>query len=185
MISQKNKQGWRNPWVIGLALIVLSGVLTNARMVWNVVHYPMRLLDDDYSVKSHNQYDAKWVQQQSERSTLGWNVNIHSSQRLKNDPLAEGIYARFLIMATPAPFKLELSDHEGNPIQGGQIKLNAQWPANPDFDTSSTLYETAAGVYEGSLEFSRPGNWDVLINAQLDGRPFEMEQRVYVVIEGK
>jgi len=80
MISQKNKQGWRNPWVIGLGLIVLSGVLTNARMVWNVVHNPMRLLDDSYSVKAHNQYDAKWVQQQSERSTLGWKMDIHSSK---------------------------------------------------------------------------------------------------------
>jgi len=185
MISQKNKQAWRNPWVIGLALVVLSGVLTNARMLWNVVHYPMRLLDDNYSVKAHNQYDAKWVQQQSERSTLGWQANIHSTQRLMNDPLAEGIYARFFIMASPAPFKLELNDQEGNPIQGGVIELKAQWPANPKFDTSATLNETATGVYEGSLEFPRPGNWDVLVNAQLDGRPFEMEQRVYVVTEGK
>ncbi len=185
MISQKNKQGWRNPWVIGLGLVVLSGVLTNARMVWNVVNYPMRLLDDNYSVKAHNQYDAKWVQQQSERSTLGWKANIHSSQRLKNDPLATGIYARFFIMASPAPFRLELNDQEGQPIQGGIVELNAQWPANPKFDSSATLHETAAGVYEGSLEFTRPGNWDVLIKAQLDGRPFEMEQRVYVVTEGK
>ncbi len=185
MISQKNKQAWRNPWVIGLALVVLSGVLTNARMVWNVVNYPMRLLDDNYSVKAHNQYDAKWVQQQSERSTLGWQAHIHSSQRLKNDPLAEGIYARFFVMTSPAPFKLELRDQDGTPIQGGKVQLTAEWPANPKFDSSAPLLETAAGVYEGSLEFIRPGNWDVIIKAEHDERLFEMEQRVYVVTESK
>jgi len=185
MISQKNKQGWRNPWVIGLGAIVLSGVLINGRLLWNVINYPVRVLDDDYSVKAHNQYDAKWIQQQAERSTLGWKAKVHSTKRLKNDPLAEGIYARFFIMASSAPFRLELNDQNGKPIQGGEIKMNAQWPANPALDTFSVFHETATGVYEGTLEFPRPGNWDVVISAQLDGRAFEMEQRVYVVTEGK
>ncbi len=185
MISQKNKQGWKNPWVIGLAAVVLSGVLINARMLWNVAHNPMRLLDDNYSVKSHNQYDAKWVQQQAERSTLGWQARIHSTQRLPNDPLADESAARFFVMASPAPFRLELNDRDGKPVKGGQVTLNAQWPGDPSFDTSATLHESSPGVYEGSLDFPRPGNWDIIINAQHDGRPFEMEQRVFVEIESK
>jgi len=40
MISQKNKQGWRNPWVLGLLAIILSGVLINGRMLWSVLESP-------------------------------------------------------------------------------------------------------------------------------------------------
>src|SRR5512145_1087869 len=97
MISQKNKQAWRNPWVFGLAAIVLSGVLINARMLWNVINNPVRLLDEDYSVKKHNQYDAKWLQQQAGRSTLGWLAKMHSPQQLQNDPMAIEGMARFIL----------------------------------------------------------------------------------------
>lgn len=182
MFSQKNKQGWRNPWVVGLLLVVLSGVLINARMLWNVFHHPTRLLDDNYSVKAHNQYDAKWVQQQAERTTLGWQARLHSPQRLQNDAQAISTAARFILLASPADFKFELNDREGKPLGGVQVVIDAQWPGDPTFDFKSSLYEVAPGQYQGSLKFPRAGNWDLLIRAQLDDRPFDMEQKVFVAI---
>ena len=185
MISQKNKQGWRNPWVFGLAAIILSSVLINAHMLWNVIHNPVRLLDENYSVKGHNQHDAKWVQQQAERSTLGWQAKLHSPQRIQNDQMAAEGAARFILVASPAHFQLELNDRDGSPVQGGQIAMNAQWPGMSSFDTSVTLHETTPGRYEGSMEFPRAGNWDLLIKAQHQGSLFEMEQKIFVAIEGK
>lgn len=182
MISQKNKQGWRNPWVLGLLVVVLSGVLINARMLWNVLHYPTRLLDDNYSVKAHNQYDAKWVQQQAERSTLGWQAKLHSPQRLQNDSQAIPSAERFILLASPAEMNLELNDRDGKPIQGAQVVINAQWPGDPNFDTSVTLHDTAPGRYAGSLLFPRAGNWDLIIKARHSEREFEMEQKVFVAV---
>ena len=182
MISQNNKQGWRNPWVLGLLLVVLSGVLINARMLWNVMHHQTRLLDENYSVKGHNQYDAKWVQQQAERSTLGWQAKLHSPQRLPNDSLAIESAARFILVANPAQLKFELNDQAGKPVQGGDVLINAQWPGDPKFDTSMTLHESAPGLYEGSMNFPRPGNWDVLIKVTQTERIFEMEQKVFVAV---
>lgn len=182
MISQKNKQGWRNPWVLGLLAIVLSGVLINARMLWNVLHHPTRLLDDNYSVKAHNQYDAKWVQQQAERTTLGWQAKLHSPQQLKNDSQATPSAERFILLASPAELKFELNDRDGKPIQGGQVEINAQWPGDPTFDFKGALHEVAPGHYEGSMKFTRAGNWDLLIRVQLDDRLFDMEQKVFVAI---
>ena len=182
MFSQKNKQAWRNPWVIGLLLIVLAGVLSNAKMIWNVIHNPTRVLDDNYSVKAHNQYDAKWMQQQAERSTLGWKAKLHSPHLLANDPAAMPSAIRFVLLASPAELQFDLSDKDGKPIQGGKVVINTQWPGNPDFDFNLQLNETAAGHYVGNLNFSRPGNWDMLIKAEYDGREFEMEQKVFVSI---
>ncbi len=182
MISQKNKQGWRNPWVFGLLTVVLAGVLINARMFWNVMHHPTRLLDDHYSVKAHNQYDAKWLQEQAERSTLGWRAKLDSPHRLQNDPMVVAYADRFILLASPANLKLQLNDREGKPVQGGIVHIKAQWPGDPNFDFKAELHETASGFYEGDVLFPRAGNWDLLIRAELDGRPFDMEQKVFVAI---
>lgn len=184
MISQKNK-GWSNPWVIGIGVFILTGVSLTSHMVWTAFNNPARLLDENYSVKGHNQYDAKWVQQQAERSTLGWRAKLHSPQQLANDPLAAESALRFVLTASRAQFKLELSNRDGKPVQGGQVTINSQWPGAPEFDTGATLHEAAPGIYEGAVNFSRPGNWDVLIKAQHQGSLFEMEQRIFVAIEGK
>lgn len=182
MFSQKHKQGWRNPWVLGLLAIILSGVLINGRMLWSVLNHPMRLLDDNYSVKAHNQHDAKWVQQQAERSTLGWQAELHSPQQLQNDRQAAADAIRFILLASPAELKFGLNDRSGQPIQGAQVEINAQWPGDPAFDFKGALHEVAPGHYEVSMKFPRAGNWDLLIRAQHEDRQFEMEQKVFVAI---
>ena len=183
MFSQKHKQGWRNPWALGLVAVVLAGVLINARMLWNVIHHPARLLDENYSVKNHDKHDAKWVQQQAERSTLGWQATIHSPQQLQNDSMASEATARFILIGNPAQLALDLKDHEGNPVQGGQIQIAAQWPGDPSFDFNSTLNESSAGHYAGELKFPRAGSWDLIIKAKQNEREFEMEQKIFTAFE--
>jgi nitrogen fixation protein FixH len=151
-------------------------------MIWNVIHHPTRLLDDNYSVKGHNQYDAKWVQQQAARSTLGWKESLHSPDRLQNDSMATADAARFILIANPSLLQFDLTDKEGQPVLGGQVTINAQWPGDPKFDTTVTLHETSAGHYEGSMNFPRPGNWDMIINAVQNSRIYETEQKVFVSV---
>ena len=181
MISQKNKQGWRNPWVFGLAAIMLSAVLINSRMLWNSLHHEVRMLDEDYSVRSHK-HEAAWVQQEAGRGALGWQTKLHSPQQLKNDSMAIPSAARFIVMASPARFQFELNDREGKPLQGGQVVIDAQWPGNPSLDFKSALHEVAPGKYEGDLNFTRAGNWDLIIQAQHNKNLFALEQKVFVAI---
>lgn len=182
MISQKNKQGWRNPWVFGLLAVMLSGVLINIRFFWNVTQHPTRVLDDDYTVREHNKYDAKWLQEQSERTTLGWKTSLHSPQRLENDPMASAEAARFILMANPAEMQFDLNDDEGNPIQDAVVKIDAQWPGNPAYDFITEFHAAKPGHYVANMNFSRAGNWDLIIKADKDGREFKMEQKVFVSI---
>jgi cell division protein FtsL len=179
MISQNNKQGWRNPWVIGLLLVVLAGVLINARMLWNVVHNPTRLLDENYSVKNHDKHDAEWIQQQAERSTLGWQVKLSSPQQLQNDALATADAARFYLGANPATIKLDIKDRDGNPVKDAQVSIVAQWPGDPKFDFPTELKEQGAAGYQGEMKFSRAGNWDLIFKVKRNGSEFEMEQKVF------
>lgn len=182
MISQHNKQGWRNPWVFGLLAVVLSGVVINAQFFMNVLQHPTRVLDDKYSVREHNQYDAKWAQQQAARAKLGWHAKLHAVEQLQNDALADASSAKFIVMASPATFKLDVADRDNHPITGAIIKIDAQWPGKPEFDFKAQLLESSAGSYQGALKFSRAGNWDLLINVSQNGQEFDMEQRVFVEI---
>ena len=182
MFSQKNKQAWRNPWVIGLIAIVLSGVLINMRMLWNMVQHPTRVLDEHYTVKDHNRYDAKWLQQQAERSTLGWHAKLYSTSQARNDAEALPQMLRFIVTASPAEFVLELTDKDGKAVEAASIKADVQWPGDPSFDFQSEFNATAAGHYVSTLKFPRAGNWDVLVHASVAGRDFDMEQKVFVAI---
>lgn len=181
MISQKNKQGWRNPWVFGLAVIMLSAVLINSRMMWNATHHQARMLDEKYSVKSHK-HDAAWVRQQAERGALGWQVSLHSPQRLQNDSMATPDAARFIVMASPAQFQLALHDRNGKPLQGCEVAIEVQRPGDPALDFNGALREMTAGKYQGDLKFPRAGNWDLIIQAKQDTHLFVMEQKVFVAI---
>lgn len=181
MISQKNKQGWRNPWVFGLALIMLSAVLINGRMLWNSLHHEVRMLDENYSVRSHK-HEAAWVQQEAGRGALGWQAKLHSPQQLQNDSMAIPSAARFIVTASPAQFQFELKDRDGRPLHGGEVVIDAQWPGNSALDFKGTLHEVMPGKYQGDLKFSRAGNWDLMIQAKHNNNLFALEQKVFVAI---
>lgn len=184
MISQSNKQGWRNPWVLGFAAIVLCGVLVNVYLLWSVMRTPVRLLDDVYSVKNHDKQDAKWVQQQAGRAALGWQARLSSPQQAPGDSRTPEGVDRFVFSANPATIQLALTDRDGKPVQEVQVAVTAQWPGNASHDFSATLYEVAGGLYQGSLNFPRAGRWDLLIKVLRDEHSFEMEQQVFVAISG-
>lgn len=179
MFSQSSKQGIRNPWVLGFAAIVLSGVLVNVYLVWNVMHNPVRLLDDAYSVNNHNKAEAKWVQQQAARNALGWQARLHFPQQIQGGDQQKH-EAHIVLADNPAKIRLELSDREGKSVLGGQVAITAQWPGNASHDFSVALHEVAQGQYENSMSFPKAGNWDLHIKAQQGGHLFEMEQRVFV-----
>jgi nitrogen fixation protein FixH len=113
---------------------------------------------------------------------LGWQAKLHSPQKIENDAMASPQSARFIIAASPADLQLELNDQNGKPVQGAKVIVEAQSPGDKDFDFSTTFNAVSEGHYLGSLKFPRAGNWDLLIRAELDGRQFDMEQRVFVAI---
>lgn len=182
MISQHNKQAWRNPWVFGLLAVVLSGVLINAKFFWNVTQHPTRVLDEKYSVREHNQQDAKWAQQQAARSDLGWHASLHAVEQLVNDEQSTPDAARFVVLASPATFKLDVADRDNHPIHAAQVNVDVQWPSDAALDIKAKLFETTPGHYEGAIKFPRAGNWDLLVNVSQNGQEFDMEQRVFVAI---
>lgn len=181
LISQSHKQGWRNPWLLGLLAAVLAAVVINiGGIFWNITQHPANVLDAAYSVKDHDKNVAQWVNQQAQRSTLDWHATLRSPQRIANDPEALPERAGFLLNATPTQFEMQLNDATGKPLSGAAIKVKVQWPGNAARDFAVDFHEAGAGLYTGEIAFPHSGNWDLQINALHQGSTFVMEQRVFV-----
>lgn len=181
LISQSNKQWWRNPWLPGLLVAVLAAVVINiGGIFWNITHHPANVLDAAYSVKDHDKHVAQWVSQQAQRSTLDWHATLHSPQRIANDPAALPALAGFMLNATPARFEMQLNDASGKPLTGATVAVKVQWPGNAAQDFAVDFHEAGAGLYVGEIAFPHSGNWDLQINALQEGSTFVMEQRVFV-----
>ncbi|GAB4126173.1 MAG: hypothetical protein Fur0040_08720 [Sideroxydans sp.] len=182
LISQSHKQGWRNPWLLGLLAAVLAAVVINiGGIFWNITQHPANVLDAAYSVKDHDKHVAQWVNQQAQRSTLDWHATLRSPQRIPNDPEALPMLAGFMLNASPAKFELELKDAGGHLLSGAAIKVKVQWPGDAAQDFPVEFHEVGAGLYAGDIAFPHSGNWDLQINALHQGSTFVMEQRVFVV----
>lgn len=183
MISQHSNKWWRNPWVIGMFLIVVTSLVVNGRLIWNSMHSLPQTLDKDYKVKDHHRAGADWVDQQRSRTALGWVAHLHSPQEAKNDPLALPEAVRlFLTSATPQ-LLIEMRDREGKLLEGATLKVVAQWPSQDVADVAVPVRELAPGKYEAMPRFSRAGNWVLSIEAARGADKIQLEQKVFVVAE--
>jgi len=63
----------------------------------------------------------------------------------------------------PAVFQIEARDKAGHIITGLNISLKFLRPSNFKHDKEFTMQEVLDGVYQQSVKFEYPGNWDVVI----------------------
>jgi len=63
----------------------------------------------------------------------------------------------------PAVFQLEARDKDGHIISGLNASLQFLRPSNFKHDKNFVMHEVLDGVYQQSVTFELPGNWDVII----------------------
>lgn len=183
MFSQKSSKWWRNPWVIGMFLIVMTSLAVNGRMIWNAMNSDHRWLDKDYKVKDHHRHGAEWVEQERRRSALGWGAHLHSPQEAKNDPMAAPDMARLILTSLSPQLMIDMHDREGLPLEGVAMKIQAQWPSGSSRDFEVSVREVGKGQYEALPVFPRPGNWILRVEATHGQDGIQLEQKVFVAAE--
>jgi nitrogen fixation protein FixH len=67
-----------------------------------------------------------------------------------------------------AELRVELRDHDGNPVTGIAVVATLAHPADSRRDQSITLVQRAAGEFTGTADVPR-GFWDLIIDASRDG----------------
>lgn len=73
-----------------------------------------------------------------------------------------------------------LVDKKGIPVIAEKAKADFYRPAMSGMDFSTTLYSTAAGIFEISPSFPAQGLWEVRVYADLKGTSFQQSKRIVV-----
>lgn len=80
----------------------------------------------------------------------------------------------------PAIFQIEAADRNGHILTGLSINIKFLRPSNFKSDKEFTMQEVLDGVYQQSVNFELPGNWDVIILISKDDDVHEVRGDTFV-----
>ncbi|TWB93162.1 nitrogen fixation protein FixH [Bradyrhizobium macuxiense] len=128
--------------VIGVNMVMMRLAITTL---------PGTEVDSAYSASLAYQREIAAARQQNER---GWQVQAHVDRR------PDGA----------AAVLLEVRDHAGAPLTGMNILARLERPIDRRADRPIEVSEAGAGSYRGRVDGVAPGQWDLVIEGDADGR---------------
>src|ERR1017187_8975333 len=150
MLSQKNKQNWRNPWFVGLIGVVVTAVLVNSVLIWKAYHSSSTLVDHEYSTKDRKS-DTETIDDIQAQNTLAWKVTLKLPKKL--------------VLAIPSSFEIDVNDRDGIPVSG-KMEVVAYPSADAEKDFAVPFTETSSGKYQGYISFPLKGIWELRIRVK-------------------
>jgi nitrogen fixation protein FixH len=167
MLSQKNKQNWRNPWFVGLIGVVIVAVLVNSVLIWKAYHSRSALVDHEYSTKDRKS-DTETIDDIQAQNALAWKVTIKQPKKL--------------VLAIPASFEIDVADREGAPVSG-KMEVVAYRSADAEKDFAVPFTETASGKYQGYISFPLKGIWELRIRVKRANDVYEVASNKFSVAQ--
>jgi hypothetical protein len=158
MLSQKNKQNWRNPWFVGIIGVVVTAVLVNTVLIWKAYHNRSTLVDHEYSTNDRKS-DTETIDDIQAQNTLAWKVIIKQPKKI--------------VLASPASFEIDVADRQGVPVSG-KMEVVAYRSADAEKDFAVPFTEIASGKYQGYISFPLKGYWELRIRVKRANDVFEV-----------
>jgi len=159
MISQENKKGIKNPWVLSIVALIVIVLAVNATFIWYATHNKSTLVERDYKTKDRKGNEEVLTELRQQQA-LGWQVSL-------NKP-------KSLVINTPIAYEIRVTDKEGRPVSG-VMQVEAYRAADATKDFSTPFSETAPGSYQGSVTFPLKGYWELHIVIVRDKERFQVD----------
>jgi len=163
--NEKQEAAWQNPWVWLLAGIMATTLLVNGTLITIAFTSPPGLVVADYYDKGKSYlYDQAQEAEQAQR--LGWNLILDL-------PKAPAINhsESYLVRAV---------DSAGQPINGAQAEFAAFRPVENGHDFVVAMRDMGAGYYAADVDFTLPGNWDLIITVKQGEDQLDIAKRIFV-----
>ncbi len=157
MISQENKKGLRNPWLLGMIGLIILVLGMNGTFIWLATHNRSTLVDRDYSTKDRKSNDAV-VSGLQEQKALAWKTSIRQPKSL--------------VSGSPAGYEISVVDREGVPVNG-TMEVEAYRAADESKDFTTAFREVSPGNYQGYISFPLKGYWELHIRVKRGKDVFE------------
>ena len=169
MISQSNKSGFRNPWVLGMMALIAVVLAVNATFIWfTMKEGRSTLVERDYKTKDRKSNDMLLSELRAQQA-LAWQTEIKKPKSI--------------VMGTPTAYEISIKDRDGKPVSGTlEVEAYRASDANKDFTTA--FKEVAPGLYQGYINFPLKGYWELRIRSQRGEEIFEVNTDRFTVVAG-
>lgn len=169
MISQDNKKGWLNPWLLGMIGVVITALAVNAVLIWYSMHHRSTLVDHEYNTRNRKT-DTETLQDIEARNALAWKISVKQPKSL--------------ILGVPASYDISVVDRQGMPVSGN-MEVLAYRAADASKDFVTPFKEVSSGNYQGAISFPLKGYWELRIRVVRGKEVFETETPKFTVAETK
>ena len=164
-ISQSNKKGLRNPWVIGLVSLLTVVIAVNIGFITMAIISNPGLVNKNYY--EQGRYEERHIlDREAMRKALAWTVQID--------------VPRPVVLNATQTFRFHVVDKNGKPVHGARVQFSAYRPSDADADFHMTMPEAGPGVYSCEATFRLKGIWDLLIHVERNGKGFDVPRRISV-----
>ncbi len=164
MISDRIRADLASPWLRSIIAIIAVTVLVNVAFISYAFISPPNLVAQDYYERGKNYFHDQAVRRQA--SERAWRLHLLLPQQMMVD--------------TPVTGRLYVVDHQGQPIDDGQVVLTAYRPSNAAHDFRVAMARQDRGTFVAALSFPYPGNWDLIARIEANGETFDVAERVFV-----
>ncbi len=148
----------------GMSTDLAKWVLPEPRSKASVQSVFPGVVSHDFREKG-NQFNT-YQRQRSSQESLGWEVKL-------------GWQDAALINKSNI-FKLKIFQQNGIPLKNARVTAKFLYPANLKYDQTHVLAEGEKGLYTVTLQFQKPGNWDVIVSIQHGEDNYEMRSKTSI-----
>ena len=168
MISQHNKSGLRNPWLLGMIALIVVVVAVNITFVWfTMKEGRSELVERDYKTKDRKSNEAVLAELRTHQA-LSWQTEIKKPKSI--------------VVGVPTAYEIGITDRDGRPVSG-VLAVEAYRASDASKDFTTAFKEVAPGRYQGSINFPLKGYWELHIRVQRGEERFGVDTGKFMVAE--
>ncbi len=165
-ISQSNKEGLHNPWVLGWIALVTVVLLVNAVMITLAIVTNSGLVEEDYYEKGQD-LERNFIKERDARHALGWSFKLDVPEKL--------------VLGQAQTLRFNVVDRRGLAVDDLDVEMQAYRPSDADADFRLTMRAFAPGQYQARAVFPLKGVWDVKLKVSQAGESYDLiTQRIFV-----
>lgn len=163
-ISQKNSEAFKNPWVWAGLAFLCTFVSMNIFFIYQAFSSPPNLVLENFYERGRT-YDDMQDRLARERE-LGWSGLIMAPADSQT-----GVEQRWEVL---------IQDKAGETLQFDTVELFAYRPSDAREDFSVSMHAQENGVYAADINFTLPGNWDIIVEARRGDDEFAITRRTFI-----
>lgn len=167
MISQTQKAGLRNPWLLGLLGLIVLVLAVNGTFIWLATHNKSTLVDREYKTKDRKS-KTEYLSELGAQQALAWKTTIKKPKAI--------------VLNVPTFYEISVADRDGKPVSG-EMKVEAYRGADANKDFMNDFMEVASGTYHGYITFPLKGYWELHIHVKRGTDDFTVDSDRFTVAD--